>query len=78
MNTEKLIQLSIGGKAYYLNPGHLVAILPISPTSPEVRLYLTRDALDSLPKENPKDTWVTLYDDSATAVLKRFGLQLPH
>lgn len=76
MNDEKLIQLTIGGSAYYLNPTHLVAILPMSSTNPEVRLYLTRDALDSLPKENLKDTWVTLYADSATAVLKRFGLQL--
>ena len=78
MNTEKLIQLPIGGMAYYLNPSHLVAILPISSSSPEVRLYLTEDALSSLPNENPENSWVALYDDSATKLLKRFGLQLPH
>jgi hypothetical protein len=78
MNNEKLIQLAIGGKTYYLNPAHIVAVLPINPTNPEVRLYLTRDALDSLPKENSNDLWVTLYDDCANAVLKRFGLSQAH
>ena len=76
MNNDKLIHLSIGGKAYFLNPVHFVALLPGSPSSKEVRLYLTKDALDCLPKENPGDKWVTLYDDEATELLRRFGLQL--
>jgi hypothetical protein len=71
---DRLIQLPIDGRAFYLNPAHVVALLPGSPSDPEVRVYLTSDALNCLPKANPSDQWVTLYGDDANALLKRFGL----